>query len=479
MISMAVLHHTLSLTLLYHVTLLVHGLTNDELAKFRTSGIAESNTNQIGWVSVATEGDLHIFTSNVIPDHQTGSFPNQDNPHSIIEQDFQISVPVTPSEAETPGCLPMGPIGISVNGIPIFNLVNARGEDATEVEVFDVCNGHPDPTGRYHYHDLPTCILDRSNDESELIGVTIDGYPIYGPTDENGNNLTSADLDVCSGRCVDGFYQYHFTEHHPYSIGCLKGVPAQITSRGRCFFACNKMGTDKDSDLSFCDDQTDEGQTPGGRHPGDNNPDGEMPSGGRPGGKRPGCNKPKGNGQTPGDGNPSDEMPMPNGGHTGDQTPSGDQPGGEMPMPNGQIPSGAFPDDQMPIPSGYRPHGQMPGGYYPGNEIPGNTFSGSLGSGRLGRYFPNRQRPKPSYQAPQYSNGYYQETDQRRPTFDGSDAGYQMQGGQYRDGYSWNTDQSGFNQQIASDRRYGSYGPNRERRFRRSTKLGQLLLGHS
>ncbi|XP_070561848.1 uncharacterized protein [Ptychodera flava] len=507
--------------ILYSTTLLVHGLTNDELAKFRTTGIAESNTNQIGWVSVATEGDLHIFTSNVIPDHQTGSFPNQDNPHSIIEQDFQISVPVTPTEAETPGCLPMGPIGISVNGIPIFNLFNARGEDATEVEVFHVCNGHPDPTGRYHYHDLPTCLLDRSNDESELIGVAIDGYPIYGPTDENGNNLTSADIDVCSGRYVDGFYQYHFTEHYPYSIGCLKGVPAQTNFMGQCYFACNKIGTDRDSDLSFCDSQTDGSQMPGGQVPDGNNPGGQMPSGGNPGGQTPTSGR-RPDGQTPSSGRPSGQMPS--GSSPDGQIPSGNRPDGQTPRvgrprgSSGQIPNGGHPESQAPsvggqdgqmpslsrndgrmqVSSGYFPS-RLPSSYFPGAKLPITDYqarqmpSNALSDRQLqtlsNKYYQNNLMPDGGYTGRQGADGYYNDMvdgyyqgnqiasgyPEGRQTFDGDNIGNEMQSGQYWDA---------FNQKPEFDetpsRQFGPHGPtqnlNTGRRFKRSM-LRRVLLG--
>ena len=34
---------------------------------------------------------------------------------------------------------------------------------------------------------------------SHLIGVAFDGYPIYGPFDTDGNELTVADFDECNG----------------------------------------------------------------------------------------------------------------------------------------------------------------------------------------------------------------------------------------------------------------------------------------
>lgn len=74
--------------------------------------------------------------------------------------------------------------------------------------IFVFTAGHPDPNGAYHYHQTPMCIYEGGNDE--LVGSALDGYPVYGPKDENGNTLTSADLDDCHGRYKDGNYRYKF-----------------------------------------------------------------------------------------------------------------------------------------------------------------------------------------------------------------------------------------------------------------------------
>ncbi|XP_070559970.1 uncharacterized protein [Ptychodera flava] len=58
---------------------------------------------------------------------------------------------------------------------------------------------------------------------SDIVGVALDGYAIYGPIDENGDLLTSDDLDECHGRYVNGVYRYHMTEDYPYIMGCFKG----------------------------------------------------------------------------------------------------------------------------------------------------------------------------------------------------------------------------------------------------------------
>ena len=46
----------------------------------------------------------------------------------------------------------MGPIGVAVNGVPLFNQMTIEQTDAMDVEAFDTCCGHPSPQGEYHYH---------------------------------------------------------------------------------------------------------------------------------------------------------------------------------------------------------------------------------------------------------------------------------------------------------------------------------------
>lgn len=77
---------------------------------------------------------------------------------------------------------------------------------------------------------------------SPLIGVAFDGFGIYGPIDENGNTVTSSDLDACHGRFnSDGVYQYHATTDFPYVLGCFTGEPFNIRNAllngDKCYFA--------------------------------------------------------------------------------------------------------------------------------------------------------------------------------------------------------------------------------------------------
>src|SRR5581483_7753744 len=110
-----------------------------------------------------------------------------------------------------------------------------QGHDAPAHEVQDGCAGHPNPGGTYHYHSISPCIP-HINDRNALVGYALDGFGIFGPYAEDGNEFTSADLDEChgitslipwNGKTVM-MYHYVLTRDYPYTIGCFRGTPAQI-----------------------------------------------------------------------------------------------------------------------------------------------------------------------------------------------------------------------------------------------------------
>jgi len=114
--------------------------------------------------------------------------------------------------------LPMGPIGYAVNGVAIYNWATSNCCDTgtEELDLIDNCNAHPSPNGQYHYHIYPRCISSCSQGHpSSILGVALDGFPIYGPVHPNGTILTNEYLDECHGIEVDvdgrtGVYTWHF-----------------------------------------------------------------------------------------------------------------------------------------------------------------------------------------------------------------------------------------------------------------------------
>jgi|GEM_PF-5966121 len=102
-------------------------------------------------------------------------------------------------------------------------------------EIQDLCNGHPEQSGKYHYHSWSDCI---ATEHHSLAGYMLDGFGIFSPTDEKGNFIRTIDLDEChghthsiqwNGKTVE-FYHYHFTLDYPHTIGCFKGTPVSIQS---------------------------------------------------------------------------------------------------------------------------------------------------------------------------------------------------------------------------------------------------------
>ena len=198
--------------------------------------------------STAVSGTNFVITTNDLPEvYPSGTFPisRQDsaymydtNPNFIGAQTLTYTLPLNPTAASTPGCTPLGPIGVTTDGVVLFNALDDAGRDAVAHETQDLCNGHPNGQDMYHYHDIPSCIRDAATGSSTLAGYALDGYGIYVERDASGNLPTNADLDVCHGRTspvmwhgkLTDIYHYDATLEYPYTVGCFHGTA--VTSRG-------------------------------------------------------------------------------------------------------------------------------------------------------------------------------------------------------------------------------------------------------
>jgi hypothetical protein len=224
----------------------IHGDTWDATEKPKVEG-------HITWpqaqFSITTEGQERVVSriihGNGLPvDTPTGTFPISPsdpasrfdrNPNSIQPQNIVLTLPMNPQLAEAPSCVPMGMIGVALNGVAIYNALDAAGRDAVAHEVQDLCNGHPQQAGQYHYHGPSPCLPDETKKE-KLIGYAIDGFGIYSMYDAQGHELTDADLDECHGRSSvvewNGsrrlIYHYVLTREYPYTVGCFRGTPVHL-----------------------------------------------------------------------------------------------------------------------------------------------------------------------------------------------------------------------------------------------------------
>jgi hypothetical protein len=183
------------------------------------------------------------LVGNGLPaDHGTGNFPIRQtddafqydrNPNTVTAQTIFHRLAAKPKRLASPQCIG-GMVGIARNGVPIFNALDAANQDAVATEVQDVCSGHPQQAGQYHYHGLPACISSGSESRhSTLIGWAFDGFPIYGPIGNKGSYMRLSDLDECHGHTHKIKYQgetqklfhYHATHEFPYTVGCYRGQP--------------------------------------------------------------------------------------------------------------------------------------------------------------------------------------------------------------------------------------------------------------
>jgi hypothetical protein len=204
----------------------------------------DSNKDGIPNLRISHDANHLIIQSQGYPNHPTAVFPNSDNPNSIRVQDFIFRFPLVPRKAETITRLPMGPVGMSLNGVVFFNPFEMAGRNAVEGydEVWlDSCCGHPQQTGVYHYHKYPTCVkspfIDTGRDHSPIIGFAFDGFPVYGPYESEGMRAMELTderaLDACNGHAdPERGYHYHVTPNRfPYILGGYAGIVETSNNR--------------------------------------------------------------------------------------------------------------------------------------------------------------------------------------------------------------------------------------------------------
>ena len=153
------------------------------------------------WTCSATE---RLLTANGIPNHEVGTFPNDNNPNTIAEVKVSAKLslkPVATSTATTLGG-PRGAVAYAINGVKFdpdtggtcddtgSSCSPAGGTGNWRMEALgqksfnfgaDSSNAHVQPTGEYHYHGLPEGLMTKLNKGKAmtLIGWAADRFPIY------------------------------------------------------------------------------------------------------------------------------------------------------------------------------------------------------------------------------------------------------------------------------------------------------------
>ena len=168
------------------------------------SGFWLSFSCRVTLTVVTQAGTQYVqLSSDGEPDYRSNYFPSGDlchddytppfpDPNDIAAQNLVLTVPQVPSGSGQE--MALGPVGMAVNGVAIFDNQAAPGDDIyLESGSFDRCQGHPQQNGMYHYHSEPYAI---SYDDARFIGVLRDGNPLYGRRDPDGS-LPS--LDAAGG----------------------------------------------------------------------------------------------------------------------------------------------------------------------------------------------------------------------------------------------------------------------------------------
>ena len=144
-------------------------------------------------------------------------------------------IPLVPAIASSTTTAVDGPIGVAINGVPIFNPCKQGGCQNGDTKVLgelDVCNGHAGRADDYHYHAAPTCLMAgqaASYWNTHPLGWALDGFAIFGYNNPDG---TTAPRDgVCGGNTGTvsngpAGYSYHVTDTAPYVLSCFRGTPS-------------------------------------------------------------------------------------------------------------------------------------------------------------------------------------------------------------------------------------------------------------
>jgi len=207
-----------------------------------------------GASSITSDGTYIYIKTTGLPDHKSAYYPANNslhedfsgttfggytfakNPNTISSKNYTFKIPLNPAQAATHTATPLGPIGVSLNGVPFFNQYAGPNQPLTnEIRSFDQGWGHPAQAGDYHYHVEPIYLTNVKASRSALLGFLLDGFPVYGP-EENGGVVPESSLDEFHGHSgvtedyPGGIYHYHITGTDPYINGNgFYGTPGTVS----------------------------------------------------------------------------------------------------------------------------------------------------------------------------------------------------------------------------------------------------------
>ena len=184
----------------------------------------ESHFSAFTDVSISADEDYFYISSYGWPAHNMAvgitSWQEQVPIPQNYTGDNSWAIPLNPVMSDDPLDtslrLRKGALAVAVNGIPIFNSLNNRGNDSFVLGELDNWGGHFGRGDDYHYHKPPTHLQELAG-EGNPIAYALDGFPVYGFTD--------LALDDALGRYDENeSYRYHTSTEAPYFIAKMMGV---------------------------------------------------------------------------------------------------------------------------------------------------------------------------------------------------------------------------------------------------------------
>lgn len=240
-------------------------------------------SSPVSQVTISIEGGQRVIRANGLPNHTTGQFPGRGNPNRISAQSYVFHLSLNPKTNATTRSSQGAWFGLALNGVPFepgtAEFWNGQREWVMEAKSgfinlgIDANNAHVQPTGAYHYHGLPTGLIQKLGGQAGkmlLVGYAADGFPIYtslahsvatnaasplkqmhsswqlkqgeregGPGGKPDGKFTrdyeyvagSGDLDECNGRFgvtpeyPNGTYYYCITDEFPQLARAWRGTP--------------------------------------------------------------------------------------------------------------------------------------------------------------------------------------------------------------------------------------------------------------
>jgi hypothetical protein len=196
-------------------------------------------------VTITMTATSVVVSTNALPPHRTNYYgtnhPNYEpfdtsrgpqyraNPNLLSSKQYVFTLPKNPvsrnltiTAAMVDGQVgtstseyPMGPAGVALDAVALFNPLAAPGDDIeNEKYTFDSFNAHPAPDGTYHYHTVTpgplevlklggfTTLTTPGSAAIELYGVMCDGTPVLGCKELDGTAPSGA-LDAQGGHTHD------------------------------------------------------------------------------------------------------------------------------------------------------------------------------------------------------------------------------------------------------------------------------------